>query len=319
MLPARRVLQLLNRVARRRLPRTGGSDAPHIEPVWSIGIYSGPSPTHLAPAGGAANPVLTAADVTDVPALFVADPFMVRHEHGWCMFFEVLNAGTGKGEIGLATSRDGLAWRYEGIVLREAYHLSYPYVFLSDGAYYMVPETHQARSVRLYKAVRFPDHWTIVTSLLEGEVFSDSSLVHFGGRWWLFTETSPEFKFDTLRLYYADSLLGPWREHARSPIVRDPTRARPGGRFLALGGRLIRCAQDCTPFYGTRIRILEVTDLSSTIYRERELPGGLRPSGRGWNAWGMHHVDAHRVADGQWLACVDGWTTGPPVPTGLDQ
>jgi hypothetical protein len=22
----------------------------------------------------------------------------------------------------------------------------------------------------------------------------------------------------------------------------------------------------------------------------------------------MHHVDAHRLADG-WLACVDGWTT----------
>jgi hypothetical protein len=32
----------------------------------------------------------------------------------------------------------------------------------------------------------------------------------------------------------------------------------------------------------------------------------LKASGNGWNANGMHHIDAHQQADGRWLACVDG-------------
>jgi hypothetical protein len=31
----------------------------------------------------------------------------------------------------------------------------------------------------------------------------------------------------------------------------------------------------------------------------------LVPDGSGWNASGMHHVDAHQVGE-SWLACVDG-------------
>jgi len=33
----------------------------------------------------------------------------------------------------------------------------------------------------------------------------------------------------------------------------------------------------------------------------------LRASGAGWNAAGMHHLDAHEVASGRWVAAVDGW------------
>jgi hypothetical protein len=44
---------------------------------WAIGLYCGATPLSLQPAHAASNPVITAADVTDVPALFVADPFMM--------------------------------------------------------------------------------------------------------------------------------------------------------------------------------------------------------------------------------------------------
>src|SRR5262249_62359225 len=58
--------------------------------VWSIGIYTGKSPFALRPPAGVVNPVLTAQHVTDVRARYVADPFMLRHESSWYMFFEVL-------------------------------------------------------------------------------------------------------------------------------------------------------------------------------------------------------------------------------------
>lgn len=60
--------------------------------VWSIGIYSGESPFDISPDADTLNPVLTAADVTDTPAISVADPFLFRDESSWFLFFEVLNS-----------------------------------------------------------------------------------------------------------------------------------------------------------------------------------------------------------------------------------
>ena len=135
---------------------------------WSIAMYAGESPLRLGPAAGASNPVISAGSVTDVPARFVADPFMVKVDGLWHMFFEVLNNQPNRGEIGRATSRDGLAWQYERIVLKEPFHLSYPYVFRWKDDFYMTPETLGANAVRLYRAVRFPDEWEYVKDMVPG-------------------------------------------------------------------------------------------------------------------------------------------------------
>src|SRR5258706_829709 len=93
---------------------------------WSIGIYRGPTPFALTNDG--TNPVLTRDDVTDVTAAFVADPFLFHDGTLWHLFFEVLNHDSQLGEIGLATSPDSHTWTYRHIVLREPFHLSYPYL-----------------------------------------------------------------------------------------------------------------------------------------------------------------------------------------------
>lgn len=86
-------------------------------------------------------------------------------------------------------------------------------------------------------------------------------------------------------------------------------RARPGGRVVELDGVLIRFAQNCETQYGMDVRAFAISELTSTTYEEREVAQNpvLRPSGVGWNACGMHHVDPHQLSDGRWLACVDGW------------
>jgi hypothetical protein len=315
--------------------------------IWSIGIYSGPSPLRLGPAPGARNPVLSARDVTDVPARFVADPFMLPINGQWHMFFEVLNGRNDRGEIGLATSRDGLAWQYRQIVLAEPFHLSYPYIFRWNQDFYMLPETLGAGAVRLYRAASFPTRWEHVTDLIPG-THADPSLFTFDNRWWLFTCPNPQ-QHDTLALYSTDSFpaagpistspisagpasggrtpagpasagpsssvptpAGPasvWTEHPASPlIVANPRMARPAGRVLSCDGKLLRFTQDCFPIYGKQVRAFEITELTSATYKEREVRESpvLSPDGGGWNASGMHHIDAHRSGDAGWLACVDG-------------
>jgi hypothetical protein len=280
--------------------------APRKTAIWSIGIFSGSTLTDLKPVLESALPVLSAKNVTDVRAQFVADPFMIQSDDIWHMFFEVMNADTSNGEIGLATSRNGLEWDYQRIVLSEPFHLSYPYVFRVGGEYFMIPESYEANSMRLYRADPFPLKWSYVGTLLEGP-WVDSSIFHFDDRWWVFTNpVEPEHQ--VLELFYAFDLAGPWHRHAKSPLVQgDKRMARGGGRVLILDGKPVRFAQDCHPFYGTQVRAFEVSALTASSYAEQELGAPiLRPGEESWRSQGMHHIDAHFI-NGQWLAAVDGW------------
>jgi hypothetical protein len=277
--------------------------------MWSIGICIGESPFHLSTPQGITNPILTRASVSDVPARFVADPFMVRAGGFWYMFFEVLNQQTNKGEIGLATSENGLDWKYRQIVLTEPFHLSYPYVFEWNDEHYMVPETLQMEAVCLYKADEFPTRWSQVGQLVKARC-ADPSIFHFDDKWWMFACSTP-YQHDTLRLYFAENLLSPWAEHPASPIVTgDKHKARPGGRVLVLDDRIIRFAQDCLPVYGTQVRAFEISELTTSSYVEKEGQDSpvLTASGNGWNGLGMHHIDPHPMSEGQWIACVDGFS-----------
>lgn len=301
-------MNLIRSLVRRVLRRPVDYGPPPGLQVWSIGIYAGRSPYHLTDAPGVTNPVLTCNHVSDVPAHFVADPFMLHVNGMWYMFLEVMNAHTGKGQIGLAVSDDAARWRYQGIVLNEHFHLAYPYVFSWMGEHYIIPDSYSTGSVRLYRARRFPWDWVFVKTLVEGNFLVDSSIVQVDGRWWMFVQTSS--RYDTLCLYDAPSLTGPWREHPASPIIAgDPHVARPAGRVIVHDGRVIRFTQDCHAAYGLAVRAFEVDTLTADAYLER--PIGPDPmlvgSGAGWNADGMHHVDPHPLADGDWIACVDGW------------
>lgn len=274
---------------------------------WSIGIYTGASPFSFAAHARVENPVLSYEDVSDLSADFVADPFMLRKGRGWYMFFEVMDAKVRRGKIALATSSDGLRWSYERVVLEEPFHLSYPYVFEWRGEYYMTPETLQPGAIRLYRADPFPLRWVCLGDIIEGP-HADPSTFRFGERWWMFACPTPN-RHDTLRLYFADDLTGPWAEHPRSPIVEgDHHTARPAGRVVVRSDSVIRYAQDCHPFYGTQVRAFEVTELTPTSYAEEEHENSpiLKAAGEGWNGQRMHHLDPHPLPRGGWLACVDG-------------
>lgn len=283
---------------------------------WSIGIYSGNSPYNLSSDPNSLNPVLSSEDVTDVPAIFVADPFMIKDNGNWYMFFEILNAKTRQGDIGLASSKDGYNWKYIKVVLDESFHLSYPYVFKWEGQYYMVPETAKAGSVRLYRASDFPAKWKLVGNLLDGR-HVDPSLFNYENRWWMFVGDANGAN-DTLRLFYAADLMGTWIEHPQSPIIKKDARiSRPGGRVIVYDGKIIRFTQDDQGTYGNKINAYEVTELTITDYSEKEIGDNpiLNPTGNGWNKDGMHHVDLHKINKNKWLACVDGhrrnWVVSP--------
>lgn len=298
------VLLILHRIKRQRIKR-----ARRQQEVWSIGVYEGESLFDLKPFEGVVNPVLTASDVHDVRARFVADPFMLTWKGLHYLFFEVLNADRETGEIGYATSKDLRDWTYRGIVLREKFHLSYPYVFEENGSVYMVPECGDSGGIQLYRADCFPDRWVHVTTLMPGQgkyaPILDSSLVKHQGRWYMFSYAR---KVDKMHLFSSGCLTGPWKEHPKSPIISgSPHYARPGGRVIEHNGALFRFSQDGIPNYGSKVWGFRITNLSECEYDEEPLlakpvvAAGCEP----WNGKGMHTVDPHRHGE-RLIVLVDG-------------
>jgi hypothetical protein len=273
---------------------------------FAIGIYQGDSPFSLGdPNEGIRNPVLKAQDIEDMDALFVADPFIMRHDGKWLMFLEALERTSKKGKIGYAESPDGLNWEYRRTIIDEKFHLSYPNIIEWQGDHYIVPESHEDFSVRLYKATHFPEKWEYVGNLLSGYRYADPTPFHHDGTWWMFISTGHN---NILNLYFSDRLDGGWQPHPMNPVVKfDKHHSRPGGRMLQHDGRLYRMAQDCEPYYGIQVFAIEITDLSKSSYAE-DLAGKrivVSKTGSGWNASGMHHADIHLYND-RWIAAVDG-------------
>ena len=286
----------------------GGLSLPAAERnLWSIGIHTGPTPFQLSAPPQVKNPAITGADVTDMPDLAIdtaAHPFLLAADSRYHVFFTAKDIRADKGGIGLAESANGLEWRFRRTVIREPFVLSHPFVFKWRDDYYMVPEAHTEKSVRLYRATSFPEQWKFEGTLLTGDNFISPTLLHHQGRWWLFTSPSGN---DTLRLFHAGELRGPWTEHPLSPVVKkDPRSARPAGRPFIVGGALYRLGQDCVPTYGYQVRAFRISQLSPTTYAETPVETPIvKASAQGWNARAMHHVDALQEAENRWIAVVD--------------
>jgi len=281
--------------------------------IWSIGVYKlshDGEDLKMSSFEDVHNPVLTAKDITDRDAEFVADPFLLYEEGLFYMFFEI--KGSIHGDIGLAISKNGADWQYKGVVLDEPFHLSYPCVFRWQDDYYVVPESHIDKSIRLYKAKDFPYLWKLYRVIVKDKDLVEPTIFYYDGIWWMFANPSQRELF----LYYSKNLEGPWVQHPQRPLVsRDINTTRLGGNVYHIGNRLIRTAQDCYPVYGNAIRLFEITKLTFSEYEESELKESpvLKASGSGWNSQGMHQLSCVAIGGGERLCVVDGKKHATPA------
>ena len=236
----------------------------------------------------------------DLDGEFVADPFLFAwHNHVW-LFFEGMYKGRGdrgiaRGVIGcLRYDRDG--WSYQGVVLEEPYHLSYPQVFEDNGVVYMIPETAQAGEVVLYEAVDFPMGWRKKAVLIQGK-YVDSTIFHKEGEYYIVT--TPDDNRSCAELWRAASLVGPWEKHpASDKVSSSPALRRNGGAVYKEAGHIYRIAQDCDGGYGKRLYRVPVLDVSQDSYSEGA--PDLLSDAISWPQPGMHHT-YNRIRIGETL------------------
>ena len=334
---------------------------------WSIGIYRGktldsiqpieeylltnpsafPSSLSKCNASMIKNPIIHSDHINDIPSIFVADPFIILKEgtNELYIFFESLDYAF-RGFIGVLVSYDnGFTWKYLGVTLEESFHLSFPYVFYDQLSknYYMIPESHRSKSIRLYEtdATTFPFGWTLNKELLTGNFYQDTGIIHHNNIWYLFTTTTIQPKDWRMELYLSTDLNGDYTKHPASPItsVDDGCiKGRLGGRLLTTFNAfhrnnhknkefiidrsgyhgphtgIIRFSQGAEPFYGNSLYANLIIELTPYVYKEKTLLNNkpiIKGSGlkNTWNENMMHHFDAVYV-DGEYVVVVDGGIDG---------
>lgn len=244
--------------------------------------------------------------IADPGYRFYADPFPFAFNGRTFIFVEDFDHREGKGIISAIPFGEGGQTGPAEPVLSKSWHLSYPYLFEHRGEVWMVPESSQARKISLYRSDPFPSRWVHDIDLIEDIDASDASLVQFGGKWWIFATVRSELggEMDSLSLFCADDLFGPWSPHPANPVLVDAAGARQAGQFFLQEGRLWRPVQDCRAGYGRALGLAEVTLLNGQDYAQ-VIHTVLRPDAN-WPGRRLHTLNRFGR-----LECIDGSRNSP--------
>jgi hypothetical protein len=224
---------------------------------------------------------------------FYADPFAFRWRGKDYLFFEDLDQKTQKGIISVVEfdeqGRPGPAIP----VLEEPWHLSYPFLIEADGEIWMVPEASLSGEISIYRATRFPFGWEKHSTLVSGIEAADATIIQHAGKYWMFAVTRDGIGgySDTLCLWSAETLLGPWRPHAANPLLINDRTARPAGNMIWRDGKLLRPVQDCRDGYGAALSLAEVTRLDDERF-EQVIVTHLGP-GKQWPGRKLHTLSGN--------------------------
>lgn len=222
---------------------------------------------------------------------FYADPFPFSHEGRDYIFVEELDHRENKGKISVIPFGEQGPSGPAELVLEEPWHLSYPFLIRHQGQIWMIPESLASRSVFIYRADPFPHRWVREAALLSGIGASDATVIEHGGRFWMLaTVWNEEGSWaDTLSIFSAPDLFGPWEPHGGNPVLIDQASARSAGRIIERGGKLWRPVQDCTNGPGTGVGLAEILQLDAERY-EQKVRGVLRAP-RDWPGRRLHTLN----------------------------
>lgn len=223
-----------------------------------------------------------------------ADPFLFCHGDKLYLFYEAYAVGDRVAHITVGILEQGQL-KPLGPVLQRPYHLSYPYIFRDGADIFMIPETHSARRIEVWRCTDFPHEWELHATALEGVSAADSILFKRHDGWWLFTNISEfqdyEDHCSELHVFKVDGpTLRHLFPHKLNPVVLGSDTARNAGRIIENGGRLYRPSQcNSGGVYGYGLNIMEINELDLNSYREtpvRVIEPDFKPG-----LFGCHHFD----------------------------
>ena len=171
--------------------------------------------------------------------------------------------------------------------------MSFPYLFDYQQELYMLPETGESNSIRLYKCVEFPLKWEYQKEILSGVRAVDSMIFEYRGKWWLLTNMATKGNNDLcsqLMAYYSEQPFSDeWIAYKKNPLVFDGNIGRNGGSLDVESNFPIRCRQkQGFNLYGAALTLARITDITPSSFSEQKI-GEILPNFF-HNIQGCHHI-----------------------------
>lgn len=209
--------------------------------------------------------------IKNPPNRFLADPFIWYKGDSHYCFVEDFNFKNKLGCISVyKITKDG--HKELGVALKEPFHLSYPFLFESDGELYMCPGTQQSKDIRLYKCIDFPLNWEFEKILINDVSATDTNIFYQDGKWRLLTNICSSDLGDhnsELHIFSSNDLLSDnWDPHPENPVIFDPLLARNGGLLFDKDNVFRVFQRHGWNFYGEEFGVSKITELTDYSYNE---------------------------------------------------
>jgi glycosyltransferase involved in cell wall biosynthesis len=228
--------------------------------------------------------------VPDKVSGYWADPFPLPGDPDrlTCEYFDQ-RSGLGSLEV-LGFDRESRLIERRKLAVGLGRHASFPNILEVGGRCFGVAETAGRRECVLHE-VDAGGAWHPLYPLLNDVAAADPALFVWEGRWWLAFTDCDLGELDNLCLCFADSLDGPWTQHANNPVKVDTAGARMAGAFFWHDGALYRPGQDCLAWYGASIVMHRIVRLTPTCFEEVAVRR-LQPDRQGACPDGLHTINA---------------------------
>ena len=194
---------------------------------------------------------------------WIADPFLYEVDGEHYLFVELYETDKEKACIAYYRFVDGKPV-YQGKIIEQPYHMSYPCVFAYNGEHYMIPETSANLSIDIYKAVDFPERWEKIACLSSGKRYVDTTVLKQGDNYKLisYRKDGGSWYLDAYTLDMEKKTIEPLASKSYATNI-----GRPAGHFMTDDG-LIRPAQNCAIKYGESIILYQIDHFENGCFEE---------------------------------------------------
>ena len=212
--------------------------------------------------------------IKNPPKRYLADPFLFTLKENTVCFVEDYSYETQKGHIAaIELSKSG--YRMLGPVIKEDYHLSYPFIFEYENEIYMCPESTQNKSIDIYVCEEFPSKWKYKKRLMNDVSAADTNIFYMDSKWWLLTNIDSSGTGEhcsELHIFYSDKpITENWIPHKNNPVIFDSKFARNGGLIIDNKDIFRVFQKHEIGLYGASMGIAKIEILNEFEYKEKVL------------------------------------------------
>jgi hypothetical protein len=210
-----------------------------------------------------------------------ADPFVIKKNKLHYIFFEDYSIKNNKGSIScVAVNKKNKTKHYKEII-KENFHLSFPFIFKYNKKYFMIPEARESQSIKLYKCTKFPNKWKFFKNIMTNIDYVDPVIFKWKKSWILIlSKTKNNFLYSKLYIYISKNPLSSnWKPLKSNPVIQSNIFGRNGGFIQESNKKIYRVSQAYLPGnYGAYISINEIFYIFKNNYKEKTIHKILPPN-----------------------------------------